>query len=178
MTDMTVTYRLEPRDMVAFQNYARKHLSTLKRVRYFNLILFAVLSLSFAAMAGDESLPVRVIMFVMMFCILWLVGWIFEFVVRKIAFWRSYTSDKHRSVLCEHTITLAEDALIEVTPFNEGRNRWSGIYQVTDAAEYIFIFISQHAAHIIPKRAFADADTARRFYEHATRLHATATGTT
>lgn len=125
-------------------------------------------------MAEGESLPVRVILFVMIFSILWVVAWILEFVIRKIAFWRSFTSDKNRLVICEHTITLGEEVLIELSPFNEGRHRWNGIYQVVDATDYIYIFVSQSMAHIIPKRAFADAEVAWRFYQQAARLHSEA----
>jgi len=93
------------------------------------------------------------------------------FVVTRIMQWRSFTSDKHKSVICEHTVTLADDALVEATPFNESRNLWGGIYRVVDAADYIYIFISLHAAHIIPKRAFTDVECSRRFYERAVSLH-------
>ena len=96
------------------------------------------------------------------------------FVVTRIMQWRSYTSDKHRSVICEHTVTLEDDAIVEVTPFNESRNLWNGIYRVVDAADYIYIFISLHSAHIIPKRAFTDGESTRRFYERAVSLHSAA----
>jgi hypothetical protein len=42
---------------------------------------------------------------------------------------------------------------------------------VVDTADYIYIYLSVHSAHIIPKRAFPDADSARYFYERARKLH-------
>ena len=63
---------------------------------------------------------------------------------------------------------------MEVTPFNEGRNLWPGIYQIVNTADYIYIFTSLHTAHIIPKRAFANAEAVQQFYERAVNLHSAA----
>jgi hypothetical protein len=60
--------------------------------------------------------------------------------------------------------------LIEVTAVNEARNLWPGFYKVTDAANHIFIFVAPNAAHIIPKRAFTDKESALRFYQRAREL--------
>jgi hypothetical protein len=84
--------------------------------------------------------------------------------------WRSFTSEKYKSSLCEHTVTLADDALVEVTPFHESRNNWSGIYRVVDTADYIYIFVSMTSASIVPKRAFADPESSLQFYQKAVSL--------
>jgi hypothetical protein len=112
------------------------------------------------------------------FCALMLVFWgligFSMFISMRLVQWRSYTPEKQRSVLCEHTLTLADDALIETTPFNESRNLWLGIYRIVDTKDYIYIFTSLNSAHIIPKRAFSDAESSRRFYERAVSLQASA----
>ncbi len=167
---MTITYKLEPHDLRAFQRYAQKHLPSARRVRY---ILWAVIvgyALLLTLSSDDHRLGFRVFYFCVTLILFWLIMRICMFVFTRAMQWRSYTSDKHKSVLCEHTVTLAEDALIESTPFNEGRNLWSGVYRVIDTADYIYIFITLHAAHIIPKRAFSDIESARRFYERASSL--------
>ncbi len=171
---MTVAYKLEPGDLRAFQRYGQKHLPGARRARYIGAAWIVAVCLWLTLSADDHRIGFRVTYF----CVLMLVFWAFirlsVFVVLRISQWRSYTSDKHRSVLCEHTLTLADDALVEVTPFNEGRNLWRGIYQVVDATDYIYIFISLHSAHIIPKRAFLDVESAQRFYERAVSLQSEA----
>jgi hypothetical protein len=167
---MSITFKLEPRDLRSFQRYALKHLPSARRARYAITAAMAAFCLWQTFSTYDHRIGSSIVYF----CVLMLVFWLFVrswvFVVLRISQWRSYTSEKHRSVLCEHTITLSDDALVEVTPFSEGRNLWSGIYRVVDAPDYIYIFISLHLAHIIPKSAFPDAESARRFYERAVSL--------
>ena len=70
---------------------------------------------------------------------------------------------------------LSDDGVVEKTAFNESKNLWPGIFKVTETADYIFIFITLHAAHIIPKRAFPDSESAARFVQAAAAWHAAAT---
>jgi len=175
MDNPTITYTLERHDVMAFQKFAAKHLPVGRRMRYINLVLFAGAGFLTASTAKEATLTIRTIMFFLVFFVLWAVTWIIEFFVRKIAFWRVYTSDKNKTLLCKHTITLADDGLIEVTALNEGKNRWRGIYRIIDSADYIYVFTSHQSAHVIPKRAFTNGESARQFFEHATRLHTAAT---
>lgn len=171
---MTVTYKLEPRDLRAFQSYALKHHPNARRAR--RLLAGAIIACClWLTLSFNEH---RVGLRIAYFCTLLLVFWgfmrLWMFVVLRLMQWRSYTSDKQRSVLCEHTLTLADDALTETTPFNEARNLWPGIYQIVDTQDYIYIFTSLNSAHIIPKRAFPDAESSRRYYERAVSLQSSA----
>ena len=168
---MTITYKLEPDDLRAFQRYGQKHLPSGRRANYIMAVATVAGSLLLTLISDDHRTGFRIAYF----CFLLLVYWVFMrvlmFVFLRILQWRVFTSEKHRSTICEHTVTLADDALVEATPFNESRNLWIGIYRVVDAADYIYIFTSLHSAHIIPKRAFTNAESIRQFYERATSLH-------
>jgi hypothetical protein len=179
---MTITYKLEPNDLRAFQRYGLKHLPNLRRIRYLFPVFLVGFSLWLTLSITDQDLGLspgrhigfRMVYFGFLSLILWALWRGLEFLITRMVQWRSYTSDKHKSTLCEHTVTLTDDAFVEVTPFNEGRNLWRGIYQVVDTKDYIYVFISLHSAHIIPKRAFPDAASARNFYERAVSLHSAA----
>ena len=179
---MTVTYRLEPRDLRAFHGYALRNLPNLRRIRYLapTVVVGSCLWLALSAKEQDLNLPpgphtgFRVFYFCVL-SLIFLAWWRgLEFLLLRLVQWRSYTSDKNRAVLCEHTVTLSSDAFVEVTPFNEAKNLWGGIYRVTDTKDYIYVFTSVNSAHIIQKRAFADPESARRFYENAVALRAAA----
>lgn len=167
---MKITYKLESHDLRAFHRYGEKHLPSARRVRYILWATLIGLALWQSFSVDDPRVGFRIAYFCVLMLVLWLIMKFWMVVIARIVQWRSFTSNKHRSVLCEHTITLADDALVEATPFNENRTLWGGIYQVVDAADYIYIFVSLHSAHIIPKRAFPDAESARQFYERAARL--------
>jgi len=168
---MTITYKLEPDDLRAFHRYGQKHFPSARRARYFIWAVRIAGSLLLTLTSEDHRLGFRIFYFCVLMVVFWAITSGSTFLVTRVMLWRSFTSEKQKSVLCEHTITLADDALIEVTPFNESRNLWSGIYRVVDTADYIYIFISLNSAHSIPKRAFPNPESARQFYERAISLH-------
>jgi len=90
--------------------------------------------------------------------------------------WYSYKRFKSRvlslvdnkpGLLGEHTIILSDEGIIESTSVNKGVNSWEGIRGVEQNEGYIFIFLNQMMAHIIPKRAFVNPEIADHFFEEA-----------
>jgi hypothetical protein len=171
---MTITYRLEPRDLRVFHAHFQKHSPAGRRMRLIAFLFLAAGVLFRAAMIEDTGMTIRVVTFAIEFPVFCIIYLCLIRLTRQIVLWRSLTTEKQRSVLCEHTITLTDDALLEVTPFNESKQFWKGIYQVVDTPGYIYIFTTQHSAQVVPKRAFADAEGAYRFYQYADALHTAA----
>ena len=66
-----------------------------------------------------------------------------------------------------HQITLTDDKLVEQTPFNKSEVSWSGIHNVVQNRSFIFIYTSEHASHVIPKKAFRSPDKAKEFFDYA-----------
>lgn len=88
--------------------------------------------------------------------------------------WYSYKRFKSRvlslvddkpGLLGEHTILLSDEGIIERTSVNEGVNNWGGIRGIEQNEGYIFIFLNQTMAHIIPKRAFVDSESESLFLQ-------------
>jgi hypothetical protein len=71
----------------------------------------------------------------------------------------SMVSRRNKSILTEHVITLTESALCEETAYNKSETRWAGISHVARTRRYMFVYLAQYQAHVIPRRAFeSDAD--------------------
>ena len=70
-----------------------------------------------------------------------------------------------RGHLGRHKIVLGESGLVESTAVGESRTSWAGVDRVEQNPDYIFIYTSPAAAHLIPKRAFSDLEAAERFYQ-------------
>jgi hypothetical protein len=174
MARIAVTYTLEPRDLRAFYRYARKHLPGPRRIRHAVGVFLAAGRLCLAWSAHELSPGLRITYFFVLPVVFWGLFQLLTFVLTRIEQWRMLTSDKQRSILCEHTLTLADDALVEVSPFNESRMLREGLYRVVDTVEYIYILASVHSALIAPRREFLTAENARQFYEEAVRLHSKA----
>ncbi len=67
------------------------------------------------------------------------------------------------SALTEHVLEIRDDALYESTKFNESRFFWPGVLKVVSRPGYVAVFIAQHAAHVIPNRAFGSKDQRNEF---------------
>jgi hypothetical protein len=71
----------------------------------------------------------------------------------------SMISKRNRTVLTDHTIILGDDSFVEQTEFNRNEQTWTGVQKLARTSNYIFIYIAQHMAHVIPRRAFtSDAE--------------------
>jgi len=70
----------------------------------------------------------------------------------------------HKTVLTEHTLTVSGSGLVDETSFSRTEQNWSGVIKVSQNRHYIFIYTAQHAAHLVPKRAFVDVGRAESFY--------------
>jgi hypothetical protein len=79
----------------------------------------------------------------------------------------SYVPRLNKGILTDHTITLSPDGFTELTSVNKTESTWGGLSKLGQNQRYIFLFISEHAAHTIPKRAFPSREIAAEFYNYA-----------
>ena len=73
-------------------------------------------------------------------------------------------SKSNKTIFTQHTITITENCLIAETEFNRTEQKWTGIPRLARTRRHIFAYGSQYAAHVIPRRAFADAAAWDSFY--------------
>ncbi len=79
-------------------------------------------------------------------------------------------AETYGNQLCEwgkHTIVLQEKELVESSDAGHTNTWWSAVERVDQNDDYVFIFTSANAAHVIPKRSFRDVQQAKEFYELA-----------
>jgi hypothetical protein len=72
-----------------------------------------------------------------------------------------------RGQLGRHRVILSDDGVVESTAVNQSRTAWAGVDRVEQSSDYIFLYTSPAAAHVIPKRAFKDAEQAEAFFRLA-----------
>jgi hypothetical protein len=166
---MSVTFTVTPADMKAFFAHIRRHHARIKRTRYLAYLVAALLSLYHAFTRAPDP-DHRFAYFIANFIIIGGCTWFFGNLFLRFSQWRRFRSKEHPGLLCEHTITLTDEALIEITPINEARHLWSDLHSVINAKRHIFIFVLHNAAHIIPKRSFPNPEAAGAFFERAMQL--------
>jgi YcxB-like protein len=70
-----------------------------------------------------------------------------------------------RGQLGRHRLVLTDGGVVESTAVGESRTSWAGVDRIEQNPEYIFIYTSPAAAHVIPKQAFRDMQEAESFYQ-------------
>ncbi len=75
---------------------------------------------------------------------------------------------RHTSgVIGPHQVQLLPEGLRDVTPVTESLTRWAAIVRITRRGGYLAFWISPYLAHVIPGRAFADAEAFAAFERQA-----------
>jgi hypothetical protein len=165
---MEISYQLEPADTLAA--YSRRFRAGGRLAVALTFGFLALLALSTWAHARDSHIPFLAGLG------LALLNFLIPAAVFVLALWaanrwvRRQTVRLNRAEFCRHTITLADDALVEQTDHNESRTRWSAVHRVEATADHILIYLTPALVHTIPRRAFSTEAEMRRFVDRATWL--------
>ena len=145
---MKTKYRNTYADLLAFICHHYSRLFTLQAI---TLIFVAFTSMStLREIPGDAAIHVKIVTFVLKEGIL-LGGYLLVIGLVSIL---GMASKLNKAFFTEHTITIDEGGLTEETVFNRSEYKWAGIQKIIITNGYVFAFVSQHAAHVIPRRAF------------------------
>ena len=160
---MTIRYQNTFRDILAFCFY---HYPRSPVVIGSYMVSFAMISfVTFQSLPKDGSIAAKVIVFVMFEIVAFgILAVVFGFstIVGMI-------SRRNKTLLTERTIALGEDGFISETPHSRSEMKWSIVQKLARTRSYIFIYVAQHSAHIVPRRAFQDAGEWDTFYEFCKR---------
>jgi hypothetical protein len=173
---MSITFTLTPADLRAFTRHARKSMPEFRRLRWFNLGFAALIAFSTSLTAtSSRSLPVRILTFLILAAIIWLLMTTISAAVNWLASSFRPNTAGLQGILCEHTISIDPEGLSESTSVNHSRSSWHGIHRIDPSPDHLFIFIQPNMAHTIPRNAFPSPDAANQFLTAATTWHHSAT---
>src|SRR5215208_1343974 len=168
---MEVEYELTPDDLYAFQWRAAFDSPLGRRVArkvylgwFLALLLFSILP----AIGPDGFVISRVnfTFLIIAFPIVALAQWFLERRMMRRAILRLLKQEKPgRGQLGRHKLVVTESGVVESTAVGESRTSWAGVDRIEQNPQYIFIYTSPAAAHVIPKRAFRDIQEAEGFYQ-------------
>jgi YcxB-like protein len=171
---MHVEYQLTPDDLFAFQwraAYASPKNRRLRRRPYVYLFLAFLLVALLPTIGSDGFVIARInlLFLITVFPLVAVLYWILWRQMMRRAIRVMVREEKpDKGQLGTHTILLGADGLVETTAVGESRTSWAGIDRIEQNDDYIFIYTSPVAAHLIPKRVFVGSQ-AQEFYEQAIR---------
>ena len=94
--------------------------------------------------------------------LIWYIAlWIFQFTFNVFYLF----SRKNKAVITTHVIEIKDDHFYEETPFNRSYFYWNGIYKVKKIWGFIVVYMTPHAALIIPRKVFHDGSERQNFYD-------------
>jgi hypothetical protein len=168
---MEVEYELTPDDLYAFQWRAAFNSPLSRRVarRVYLGWFLALLLFSIIPAIGPDGFTISRVNFTFLLIAFPIVALAQYFLERRLmgrAILRLLKQEKPgRGQLGRHRVVLTEDGVVESTAVNESRTSWAGVDRIEQNPQYIFIYTSPAAAHVIPKRAFRDMQEAEGFYQ-------------
>ena len=160
---MTLSYRNTFRDRLAFAAYhvPRNPLVLFMAVGFFLLVTFTSMVPAVRELPADKPAFVRVLAFIFVELLLAL------FII---AFWGviillTMISRKNKPLFCDKTITLGEEALIGESQYGRSETRWTMVQKLARTRRYIFIYLGQENAIVLPRRAFESSTQWDTFYD-------------
>ena len=164
---MEVEYKIETKDVTAFYRRHFESTPSMQRSYRMGYVWLTVLALVFGTVtsAWQHWLSLT----------FWLVFLITCFIAyRPLVYWdinrsgqKLQKAGRNKGIWGEHKISLQENELIETSAAGESRTLWAAVERLEQNEEYIFIYTSSIAAHVIPKHSFEDKQQAERFYSTA-----------
>lgn len=157
---MKITFKLRRDDLWNFNKYVISNAPVLKR----------------SFIMGFAATPVLLLVVgIMMHLKPWLVaietvagGLIGAYILILFAKQQLYKSiGNGKGVLGEHTIEIEPKGLRETTDVNQNFHKWNGVQSIESDKKYIYVFIGNYMAHIIPKSAFKSDEEAEEFLNTA-----------
>lgn len=159
---LTVSYRNKLIDFVAFNVYTLPRLRAM-RILAFLFLLYLIYLLMPVLRSADSHILLNVV--AVTTTIVLIFGGT-SFLILSIVL-LAYVPKLNKGLLTEHTVTLSENMVVETTQWGRTESAWGGMAGIRRSKRYIFLYISEHAAHVIPRKAFASSDEADAFYRYA-----------
>jgi hypothetical protein len=148
---MKVSFRYKYLDLIAFNFY---HL--FRSIIFYGFLVFIILigiipnwqAANHAA--ADKSMIYRIVLFV----ILELVPVVISYIVLALVLLLANIGKMNKTVLTDSSIILNEDILVTESAYSHSEIQWTAIQKLVRTRTYIFLYIMQHGALVIPRRAF------------------------
>jgi YcxB-like protein len=165
---MTITYRNQFRDWLAFQAYCipRSPITILASVGFFLFVTFQVVLPRAHQMPA--SVPLVACVFGFIFVELVLIAFILAFLAFITILPMFFPRDKQ--LYCERKVSIDDDAFYTESEYSRSETRWSVVRKLVRTHSYIFMFLGQHNAVVVPRSAFEEAEEWDAFYETCIRV--------
>ena len=175
---MVIDYENSLDDIMALNLYHHQQSSEARRTRQIlqygppaALVLIALVQVSVFGSALTSSLPW------LFFAGIWALFVPFSLrrsMRKKVA--KMVLQGDDTGVAGRHKLSLSSDAVTDKISAKKTKTKWSEVRKIAATGGHLFIYISDTAAYIVPRRAFEDESKYREFVDTAMRYYKAAIG--
>jgi len=157
---LKVVTNITPDDCWNFTKYNIRYDSKAKFKFYTNVIavIFLVAFMSYLDSESMGQVILRIVLSIPMSYYLML--FLMKLRIKKF-------SKRNEGIIGEHSIEISEEGVREITKVNNSLNLWNGITKIKQDNSYIYIYIKEFEAHIIPKKSFKSEEEANSYFKDA-----------
>lgn len=155
---MKVRFNLNNEDVWNFNKYAIFNIPKMRNKFWLNIAAIPVL-----IVGANYLIKLPIMTLTMVAVIAPILGYFYSTFKMKTRITKSIYNNK--GVLCEHTVKINEEGIREITSVNDSFHSWKDIKDVKENKEYIFVFIDNIMAYIIPKSAFSSEVQCKEFFK-------------
>ncbi len=162
--EKVVRYTLTRKDLLAFNVYAllrNRMIQVSFVVAILALIFLAYQTFTLPPPPGQPEPPpaVKVIASVLVSFVLLATYFLFI----SLALFLGTRASKYKNLLCEHELRLTEAGMSSRSATAETVRKWNGLSKLRSTSSYIFLYVNETTAQIVPKRFFASPAEAQSF---------------
>jgi hypothetical protein len=157
---MKISYRNNFLDLIRFNISHVSRTPILLGIFGFLFLVLTQISWEAVAKISVDSILFKILFFFMLEA-LWVILIAFFALLIIIL---SNLSKMNKTVLTDTILTLGSDGITSESQFGRSELKWNAIQKVVRNRSYIFMYVVQHGAIVIPRRAFGTSDQWEQFW--------------
>jgi hypothetical protein len=158
---MKASYRVKFLDIILFNVYHWSRSPIMLVITLIGIGTISILNWQTVFKGSDEILLiVRIFTFAILETLI-IAGY---FIVLLLTIIFTNISKMNKTVLTDCVITLGTDIISTESKFVRAEYKWDAIQRLIRTRSYIFLYVMQHGALIVPKRAFQSNEALEKFW--------------
>ena len=170
---MDIEYEISVDDILALNLYHHQQSPSARRTRmllqYGPPVILVIIFLIQASLTGGSPVSALPWLF---FAGIWVIFVPFSLrrsMRKKVA--KLILESQDNRVTGKHKLSLTPDAVTDKTGSGKTKTKWRDVRKLVATNQYLYIYISDTLAHIVPRRAFASEAEFREFVDSAMRYY-------
>jgi hypothetical protein len=159
--EKVVRYTLTHKDLFAFNFRAMMENRILQFMTVLFMLSFMYLGFHTPPQKGQPELPLtgRIVIAVLMGLFVLLGMFVLQVALLLVTIW----TKKFKGLIGEHELKLTDAGMLSQSANSESLRKWTGLLKVTSTNRYLYLYVNETTAQIVPKRYFASPAEAQSF---------------